>query len=363
MSGLGEFELIRRYFSSAPKRALLGVGDDCALLPALPAGEALAVSTDTLNQGVHFLPGTSPADLGYRALAVNLSDLAACGARPLAFTLSLTLEPEQACDAWLAPFAQALLQLAQQVDIELIGGNTTRGALAIGITVLGSVPVNLALRRDGARVGDDVWVSGTLGDARLGLASLRRELTAWPGLEAAEPALRQTLLARLHCPTPRLALGLALRGVAHSAIDVSDGFAADLGHVLEQSGVAAEIEPTLLPASTALRQVCQHNQPSQTATEATAPRETERRMWQLQLEGGDDYELVFTAAPAAREAVLAAAQSCHTPVQRVGCIVAKASTRLSGNDTTRLWLRLPNGSCQPWSTQGFEHFQASQLAG
>lgn len=298
---VGEFELIERFFKRPARRQPLGVGDDCALL-APATGMQLAVSTDMLVEGRHFVAGTDARRLGHKCLAVNLSDLAACGARPLAFTLAMAL-PE-ADEAWLAPFAQGLLALADAHDCELVGGDTTRGPLTLSITVFGEVPRGQALLRSGARAGDDLYVSGHLGDARLALEadSGRLQLPA-PVLAAARE--------RLDTPTPRVALGLALRGVATSAIDVSDGLLGDLGHVLRQSGVGATVDVDQVANLLA-------------AGHAVSP-EIRRA---LTLAGGDDYELAFTAPAAARDAVQAAALQAHTHVTRIGRIDAGSGLRL-----------------------------------
>ena len=293
-TSLGEFDLIARYFTRPPVRAALGVGDDCALLD-VPAGQQLAVSTDMLVEGRHFLLGADPRDLGHKALAVNLSDLAAMGAEPLAFTLALALPKADA--AWLGAFSAGLLALADTHGIELVGGDTTRGPLNLCLTVMGLVPPPSALRRDAAREGDSIWVSGTPGDARLALGRIRGE---WHLAAKDFDGVR----ARLDRPSPRVALGLALRGIARAAIDISDGLLGDLGHVLHASRVGACIAVDDVPASPALR---------------AQPVEL-RRM--CQLAGGDDYELLFTAPAQQREAVLAAAQAAHTPVACIGQITA-----------------------------------------
>ena len=229
---MGEFDLIARYFTRPPARAVLGVGDDCALLLPSP-GMQLAISSDMLVEGRHFFADVDPFSLGHKALAVNLSDLAACGARPLAFTLALALP--RVDEAWLEAFSRGLLALADAHGCELVGGDTTQGPLNICITVFGEVPHGQALLRSGARAGDDLYVSGTLGDARLALEVLRGRVAApAPVLAAARLRLEQ--------PTPRIALGMALRGVATAAIDVSDGLLGDLGHILKQSGVGATVE-------------------------------------------------------------------------------------------------------------------------
>lgn len=301
---MGEFDLIARYFTRPARRSPLGVGDDCALLQPAP-GMQLAVSTDLLVEGRHFLSTVDPRALGHKALAVNLSDLAACGARPLAFTLAIALP--QVDEPWLAGFAQGLLALADAHECELVGGDTTRGPLAIDITVFGEVPAGEALLRSGARAGDDVWVSGTLGDARLALEAFR-------GTESLPQAVFDAARQRLERPQPRVALGLALRGVASAAIDVSDGLAGDLGHVLRRSGVGADLDLACAPRLlAALRQGL------------TLPAQ---RVEEFVFAGGDDYELAFTAAPQRRAAVEQAAAQAGTPVTRVGCITPGNRLRL-----------------------------------
>ncbi|MEJ7931602.1 thiamine-phosphate kinase [Ramlibacter sp. AN1015] len=298
---MGEFDVIARFFTRAARRSPLGVGDDCALL-APRAGMQLAVSTDLLIEGRHFLSTVDPHRLGHKCLAVNLSDLAACGAEPLAFTLALSLP--QADPDWLEPFSRGLLGLADAHGCELVGGDTTRGPLSICITVFGEVPAGQALLRSGARPGDDVWVSGSLGDARLALEVFRGRV----GLpSAAFEAARN----RLEQPTPRVALGLALRGLASAAADVSDGLAGDLGHILRRSGVGACIEAEAVRALLAVRDGVGE-------AEALA----------LALSGGDDYELVFTAAPQHRGAVQDAAAQCATSVRRIGRIEADPGLRV-----------------------------------
>jgi len=310
---MGEFDLIDRYFKRPARRSPLGAGDDCALLAPKP-GMQLAVSTDMLVEGRHFLSTADPFKLGHKALAVNLSDLAACGAAPLAFTLALAL-PE-ANEAWLAPFARGLLALADEFQCELVGGDTTRGPLNICITVFGEVPAGQALLRSGARAGDDVYVSGTLGDARLALEVFRGGLSV--------PASAFELArARMEQPTPRVALGQALRGIATAAIDVSDGLLGDLGHVLQQSQVGARID---VDAAFGLL-----------ATSNAAGLQAERQ-FEFVLAGGDDYELAFTAPAAQRGAVEAAAQESGTVVTRIGQIEAELGVRLfdaAGERVTR----------------------------
>ncbi|MFN0182864.1 MAG: thiamine-phosphate kinase [Aquabacterium sp.] len=316
---LGEFELIERFFKRAPRRAALGVGDDCALVPAPGPCMHWAITSDMLVEGRHFLSTVSPRRLGHKALAVNLSDLAACGATPRAFTLALAL-PRADAD-WLAAFAQGLFALADEHDIELVGGDTTAGPLNICITAFGEVPVGAALQRDAARPGDDIWVSGNLGDARLALEVFRGHVALGAGdFEAVRRAMEM--------PQPRVALGLALRGVAHAAIDISDGLVGDLGHVLARSGVGAKLHTDALPRSALLAQ-----QPS-----------TLQRL--CLLSGGDDYELLVTAPAARRDAVLRTAAGAGVPVARVGCIEATPG------------LRLVDAQGQPVVPQeaGFDHF-------
>lgn len=295
---LGEFDLIAKYFvrpdGVGPRRAAVGNGDDCAVL-APAAGMQLAVSTDTMVEGRHFLSTVSPERLGHKALAVNLSDLAACGAKPLGFTLALTLP--RADEAWLAAFASGLLALADAHDCELVGGDTTAGPLAIGITVFGEVPPGGALLRCGAQPGDDLWVSGHPGAARLALEAFRGTLKPSLPAEAFEACRRA-----MECPEPRVALGLGLRGLATAAIDVSDGLLGDLGHVLRRSNVSADVFTDALPLSPWL---------------AARPRDEQL---DCLLAGGDDYELVFTAAPARRAEVLALGARLGLALTRIGRI-------------------------------------------
>ncbi|AEB86710.1 thiamine-phosphate kinase [Alicycliphilus denitrificans] len=308
---MGEFDLIARYFTRPVRPGggvALGVGDDCALLAPAP-GMQLAVSCDMLVEGRHFFADVDPAHLGHKALAVNLSDLAACGARPLAFTLALALP--RVDELWLQAFAGGLLRLADEHGCALVGGDTTAGPLNICITVFGEVPAGQALLRSGARAGDDIWVSGTLGDARLALEALQGRVQVPAGMLAAARA-------RLETPTPRVALGLQLRGIATSALDVSDGLLGDLGHILRASGVGAEIdvdEVSKLIAASAL------------STGDRGHFDTEL-LRQCTLAGGDDYELAFTAPPARREAVARAAAAAATPVARIGRIRAEPGLRL-----------------------------------
>ena len=305
---LGEFEVIAKYFSRDAKRAALGVGDDCALLHVATSMQ-LAVSTDMLVEGRHFLSTVAPANLGHKALAVNLSDLAACGAQPLAFTLALALP--RVDEQFLDGFSEGLWALADRHDCELVGGDTTQGPLNICITVIGQVPRGQALLRSGARAGDDLYVSGLLGDARLALEVFRGHTE----LAASDLCRVRQAMER---PEPRVALGMALRGVATSAIDVSDGLLGDLSHILARSGVGAELRVDAVPRSPdvdALPQNLQH---------------------EYLLAGGDDYELLFTAPPAHREQVLAASAAVHLPVTCIGRIQAAHGIRLLDRQGHRL---------------------------
>lgn len=321
---MGEFDLIARYFTRPVSRAALGVGDDCALLRVSP-GMQLAVSTDMLVAGRHFFADVDPAHLGHKSLAVNLSDLAACGAAPLAFTLALSLPHVD--ELWLKGFAEGMFALADEHGIELVGGDTTQGPLNICITVFGEVPQGQALLRSGARAGDDIWVSGTLGDARLALDAML-------GKVQLPPEVFRAVRQRLECPTPRVALGQALRGLASSALDVSDGLLGDLTHILEQSQVGAVIDADAALDTMATQQ-------------HTAPDLDMRQRYQCALAGGDDYELAFTVPVAQRDTVLAAARAARTPVTRIGTITAEQG------------LRLVDAAGQPLAQQhwaSFDHF-------
>ena len=320
MAELGEFELIDRFFTRPTSRATIGVGDDCALLQP-SAGTTLAVSTDMLIEGRHFLSTVAPERLGHKALAVSLSDLAACGARPLAFTLALALP--RADEAFLSAFSRGLLALADREDCELVGGDTTRGSLTVCVTIFGELPIGSALLRSGARPGDELYVSGTLGDARLALEAFRGTVSL------AEPAFRHARQA-MEMPAPRNGLGIRLRGIATSAIDVSDGFVGDLGHILRRSRVGAVVDVDALPRSAVL---------------AAQPQALQR---QCVLAGGDDYELVFTALPSRRDAVAAAAAAAGVAVARIGRIEAGSALRLVDHDGTAV----ENGFAS------FDHFRS-----
>lgn len=293
---MGEFDLITRYFTRPAKRAVLGVGDDCALWQIQP-GMQLAVSTDMLVEGRHFLSTVPPKRLGHKALAVNLSDLAASGAKPVAFTLALAMP--RIDESWLQGFSAGLLALADQHTCELVGGDTTQGPLTICITVMGEVPPGDALLRQGAQVGDDIYISGSVGDARLALEVMRGQLS----LSASDfESCRQ----RMEQPQPRIALGLALRGVANACIDVSDGLAGDLGHVLKASQVGAVLTTDWVQDSAAIS-VAMQSLPF-------------ARRLDMALASGDDYELLFTAAPEQAEAVQHAANEADVSVTCIGRI-------------------------------------------
>jgi thiamine-monophosphate kinase len=318
---IGEFDLIARWFTRPVRRAALGVGDDCALLTPAP-GMQLAVSTDMLVEGRHFVSTVSPQRLGHKALAVNLSDLAACGAKPLAFTLALALP--RVDEAFVAGFAAGLFALADAHAIELVGGDTTAGPLNICITVFGEVPAGRALLRGGARVGDELWVSGTLGDARLALEVLR-------GQVALDGAAFERVRRAMEMPQPRVELGLALRDLATSAIDLSDGLVGDLGHLLERSGVAAQVELDRLPRSAEL------------AVQVPALQR------ECVLAGGDDYELLFSAPAPLHAVVLQAARAAGVEVTCVGHISAGSGLQVLGADGRALDLA---------AHRAFDHFRA-----
>ncbi|MHB8914224.1 MAG: thiamine-phosphate kinase [Thiobacillus sp.] len=298
---LSEFDLIARYFTRPTTGAVLGVGDDCALLAPTP-GMQLAASSDMLLEGRHFSPQDSPAGIGHKSLAVNLSDLAAMGATPRWATLSIALPGVD--EAWLQAFARGFFRMADAHGIELVGGDTTRGALSIAITVIGEVPPGQALQRNGARAGDEVWVSGQLGSAALALA-YRQGRLFMEQIDAAK------VLPALYLPQPRVALGVALRGIAHSAIDLSDGLLADLGHILQASQLGATLEFARVPVAAV----------TQTYLDDPLARE-------CVLAGGEDYELCFTASADQHEAVLAAGEQAGVAVTRIGHITAQVGMQV-----------------------------------
>ena len=316
-----EFELIQRYFSRPAPSAVLGAGDDCALVRPNP-GMTLAVTTDMLLEGTHFHAGADARRLGHKALAVNLSDLAAMGADPRWGLLSLALPA--ADESWLAAFAEGFYALAARHGVDLIGGDTTRGPLAISVTLIGEVPVELALRRDGALAGDDIWLSGSTGEAALALAALSGRIAL------AKPFITQCL-ARLEAPEPRVELGGRLRGLARSAIDVSDGLLADLGHILEMSGAGAEVHYDALPRAPGVA-ACR---------DKTLTRE-------CLTGGGDDYELLFTAPPQLRGEVEALSADLGLALTCIGSIVP---------GEPRAILRDAQGNAIQVAQPGFDHFR------
>ena len=317
---MSEFSLIQRYFTRATPGAVLGVGDDAALV-RVGNGMELAVSTDMLVSGTHFFPDADPYMLGHKALAVNISDMAAMGANPRWATLALSLPSED--EAWLERFSAGFFALADKYKVELIGGDTTRGPLNLSVTILGEVPQGEALRRDGAQVGDEIWVSGSLGDAALALAHMQGKLVL-------RDAAFVATVSALHCPVPRVALGLVLRDIAHSAIDVSDGLLADLGHILERSHVAAEIQFAKLPVSAHL-----------------SPYLAQALGQYCALAGGDDYELCFTAPVARHAELVKLSTQLELPLACIGSIVA-------GSGST---VRAQNGSVMKIGEIGYEHFK------
>jgi thiamine-monophosphate kinase len=317
----GEFDIIERYFKRAVRdpTVVLGIGDDAAVLET---NGRTAITVDTLVAGVHFLDGIPPKHLGYRALAVNLSDLAAMGAEPRWCTLALTLP--RADDAWLEAFAAGFFELAERHGVSLIGGNLARGPLAVTVTALGTVEASATLTRAGGRPGDDVYVTGTLGDGAAGIALIKQRVAAAPG--SPEAALEQ----RFYRPTPRVAEGRALRTLASAAIDVSDGLVADLGHLCAASACGAVVDTQDVPLSAELAAVC----PAQLALDYA-------------LTGGDDYELCFSAPRERAGAIEAVLAAVGTPVQRIGRLVAG-----SGVQAVR------NGEAVDLVRRGYEHFRS-----
>ena len=315
-----EFDLIRRHFTRSTLHTDLAIGDDAALIRARP-GMQLAVSTDMLVSGTHFLADTDPEDLGWKTLAVNLSDLAAMGAEPRWAFLALALPAPD--EAWIEAFARGFFACAEAFGVDLAGGDTTRGPLNLSLTIIGEVPQNKAITRAGARPGDDLWVSGQPGRAALGLAALRGEFSLNAGGQ-------RECVAALQRPQPRIALGQALRGVASAMLDVSDGLLGDLFHILERSSVGALIDAPSLPLSALLT--------------TGAPENAARRCL---LSGGDDYELLFTAKTDARPALHALAARLDLPLHRIGNITAQPREAL---------LRDANGHSVSLAAEGYDHF-------
>jgi len=317
-----EFDLIARHFTRPAANAVLGVGDDCALV-GVSHGMDLAVSTDTMVSGTHFFPDVDPETLGHKALAVNLSDMAAMGAMPYWATLALTLPAVN--DEWLAKFAKGFFDLAEEFGVSLIGGDTTKGPLTMTVTIMGEVPAGASLRRSGAKVGNDIWVSGHLGDAALAVAH-RRGL-----LKLSEEDYMEAVM-RLYEPAPRVKLGQALRGLATGAIDISDGLLGDLGHICELSKVGATVESELLPVS-AIGALHIDSLEGLTAVAA----------------GGDDYELCFTAPANARDSIEDLTDVLGIPLTRIGQVRKGQGVSLLGADGKPI---IVDG-------RGFDHFTAS----
>lgn len=324
----GEFGLIARHFARPSRDAsvIAGIGDDAAVLAPSPGCE-LVLAVDMMVEGRHFLAGTDPARLGHKILAVNLSDLAAMGARPRWALLAVSLPTRD--DGWLAAFAGGLDALAKAHAVDLVGGDTTRGPLTLSLTIAGEVPAGAAILRSGARPGDDLWISGALGGAMLGLAALE-------GRVVLEAAARSSCVERLERPDPRVALGVALRRIAAAAIDVSDGLAGDLAHVARASGVRVEVDVDRVPRPAALDALL------------AAGRSHELALGVL-LAGGDDYELAFTAPQDARDAVERASRASATPVTRAGRVVAGSGVTFLG----------PEGAPLAWTPRAFDHFAGS----
>ena len=330
MAEAGEFQIIEKFFTYQTFGAWKsqGVGDDCAIIDT-GAGR-IAVTCDMMALGTHFLPEADPEDVGYKALAVNLSDLAAAGAVPRAFFLSIGLPRRD--DGWLADFSRGLMKLARESGCALLGGDTTRtpevqgrhAPVTISITAMGDLPAGMGLTRKGAKPGDDIWVSGTVGDA---YAARKCRWGAWSVM----PDLEPELFARMDRPTPRIALGQALLGAASAAADISDGLLADLGHILERSGVSAEIEWEKIPTSVALQSM------------------TPARQHEAALAGGDDYELIFTAPPSSAERIYEAGLLSGTPVTRIGRVIERTSRAVT--------VRTPDGLPVLLVTEGFDHFR------
>ncbi|MEW8427467.1 MAG: thiamine-phosphate kinase [Candidatus Thiodiazotropha sp.] len=320
-NNITEFDLINDYFSGMTRRrrdVLLGIGDDAALI-RVPKGMDLALSVDTLVAGVHFFPEIPPADLGYKVLAVNLSDLAAMGAEPAWVTLALTIP--QIDDQWIAGFCSGFTELATRFDLQLVGGDTTAGPLSVTVQVQGLIPAGEGLRRSGAVAGDDIYVTGGLGDAALALRCKQQ------GTDQREDM--EQLSMRLDRPVPRVEAGIALRGIASSAIDISDGLVADLGHILKSSGVGARVTLDNLPMSPAVAAALE-----------------ESGDWAMVVAGGDDYELCFTVPPERRDQLAEIEKQAGVAITRIGVVEARAGLRCLHGDGS-LW--------QP-DRGGFEHF-------
>jgi len=316
-----EFELIQEFFQrdTVDEGLSLGIGDDAAIVN-IPAGAQLVVTTDTMVEGAHFFKTDSAEDIGYKSLAVNLSDLAAMGATPKWFTLSLSIPSVD--KAWLAPFTKGLFSLADKHAVNLIGGDTTKGPLSICIQALGVVSTGQAITRSNAVTADDIFVTGTLGDAALGLLSLQSKVDL-------PRDVARVCEARLHHPTPRVEVGMALQNDAHAMIDCSDGFAADLGHLLSSSDKTAEIWLDKIPMSSSVDSwMAIHHR------------------WEVPLAGGDDYELIFTSPPEKRKSIEALSIALSCPFSRVG--------KITQSDVTQYYL--PDGQVLDLKQKGYSHF-------
>jgi thiamine-monophosphate kinase len=317
-----EFELIARHFTRPAANAVLGVGDDCALVD-ITNGMDLAVSVDTMVSGTHFFPDVDPENLGHKALAVNLSDMAAMGAMPYWTMLALTLPTVD--HPWLAAFAKGFFDLAAEYNVSLIGGDTTRGPLTITVTIMGEVPAGAALRRNSAKAGNDIWVSGNLGDAALAVAHRHGRVVL------SEDDYHDAVM-RLYEPTPRVALGQALRGLATSAIDISDGLLADLGHICRLSGVGATVDLASIPVSA----IGAKHFSSEVSLAAIVA-------------GGDDYELCFTAPANSRESIAELTDVLGIPLTRIGQVKRGKGVSLLGTD----------GKPVKIDGRGYDHFSGS----
>jgi thiamine-monophosphate kinase len=316
-----EFDVIARHFTRPATNAVLGVGDDCALV-GISRGMELAVSVDTMVSGTHFFPDVDPENLGHKSLAVNLSDMAAMGAMPYWAMLALTLPKVD--HEWLAAFSKGFFDLAEEFDVSLIGGDTTRGPLTLTVTIMGEVPIGAALRRSGAKAGNDVWVSGYIGDAALAVAHRHGKLVL-------EEGDYHEAVMRLYEPTPRVGLGQALRGLATAAIDVSDGLLADLGHICRLSKVGAVVEMAAVPLSP----IGARHIASDAGRNAIVA-------------GGDDYELCFTAHPNSRESIQDLARVLDVPITRIGQVKRGKGVSLVGTD----------GKPVKIDGRGYDHFAA-----
>jgi thiamine-monophosphate kinase len=317
-----EFDLIARHFTKPAANAVLGVGDDCALVD-VTNGMDLAISMDTMVSGTHFFPDVDPENLGHKALAVNLSDIAAMGAMPYWAMLALTLPSVD--HEWLSAFAKGFFDLATEYNVSLIGGDTTRGPLTLTVTIMGQVPAGAALKRSGAKAGNDIWVSGNIGDAALAVAHRHGKVVL------SEADYREAVM-RLYEPTPRVALGQALRGMATAAIDISDGLIADLGHICRLSGVGATVELGSIPVS-----------------EIGARHFNDDKGLTAIVAGGDDYELVFTAPANSRESIADLTEILGVPLTRIGQVKRGKGVSLLGAD----------GKPMKIDGRGYDHFSGS----